>query len=240
MWKRKLRLPFRATDRRASWRCAVLGAAALASLSAAAGCGNSTDRIQTDQGPLTTASGRPKADPAETVPGIAATLPDHIPPNALACVPSPGTGHPTPATVSDQAAPRLTIAVPDGWNSAAGTGETALTTTGPGGMSAKVTIAPTDLQPDGAFLRYTATMGPGMARLKFSVAGAPFCGYSSQQLTMTVQGPSGPISYADRITHIWTNTNKYLVAVHLEAPGSAAGFSAAKSTLMQQFTVVIP
>jgi len=189
---------------------------------------------------LTTASTGPKADPAESVPGIAATLPDRIPPNAAACVPPPGTGHQTPATVSDEAAPRLTIAVPDGWTSAPGSGDTALTITGPDGMSAKVTISSTDLPPESAFLRYTAGMGPGMARLKFSVSGTPFCGYSSQQLTMTVQGPSGPISYADRITHIWTNTKKYLVAVHLEGPGGAVGFNAAKATLMQQFTVVIP
>jgi hypothetical protein len=30
------------------------------------------------------------------------------------------------------------------------------------------------------------------------------------------------------------------VAVHLEGPAGAAGFGTAKSTLMQQFTVVIP
>lgn len=173
------------------------------------------------------------------MPGIATTLPDHIPPDALVCAPST-TGHPTLATVSDPAAPRITIALPDGWSSAAGTGDTALTLTAPEGISATVTIAATDLQPDSAFLRYTATMGGTMARLKFSVTGAPFCGYSSQLLTMTVQTPSGPVNYADRITHIWTNTKKYLVAVHLEGPTSAAGFSAAKSTLMQQFTVVIP
>ncbi|MDT5349304.1 MAG: hypothetical protein QOH91_2591 [Mycobacterium sp.] len=223
----------------------MLGAASLVSLSGLSGvtgCGKNTGGNPTGQTPSATASAAAKGpvDPAEAVPGIVATLPDHIPPNALACVPSPGTGHPTPATVSDPAAPRITIDLPDGWNSVAGTGDTALTMTGPGGMSATVTIASTDLQPDSAFLRYTAAMGGARARLKFSVAGAPFCGYSSQQLTMTVQGPSGRIDYADRITHIWTNTNKYLVAVHLEGPAGAAGFGTAKSTLMQQFTVVIP
>jgi hypothetical protein len=79
-----------------------------------------------------------------------------------------------------------------------------------------------------------------MPRLKFSVAGAQFCGYSSQLLSMTVQGPSGATDFADRITHIWTNTKQYLVAIHLEGPGGAAGFSGAKATLMQDFAVVIP
>jgi hypothetical protein len=107
-------------------------------------------------------------------------------------------------------------------------------------MSATVTITPTDLEPGGSFLRYTANLGGSMHRLKFSVAGAPFCGYSSQLLSMTVQGPSGAIDFADRITHIWTNTKRYLVAIHLEAPAGAAGFSAARSALMQEFAVVIP
>jgi hypothetical protein len=220
----------------------VLGAAVVVGLLGVTGCGKTTGGTPGGQTPSKADSAVAKgpADPAEPVPGIAATLPDHIPPNALVCVPPPGTGHPTPATVSDPAAPRITIAVPDGWNSAAGTGDTALTMTGPSGMSATVTIASTDPQPDSAFRRYTAAMGGAMARLKFSVTGAPFCGYSSQQLTMTVQGPSGRVDYADRITHIWTNTNKYLVAVHLQGPAGAAGFSTAKSTLMQQFTVVIP
>ncbi|WP_204079531.1 hypothetical protein [Mycobacterium riyadhense] len=72
------------------------------------------------------------SDPAEPVPGIAPTLPDHIPPDALSCIASPiGNGLATTATVSDPAAPRITISVPDGWNSAAGTGDTALTLTGP-------------------------------------------------------------------------------------------------------------
>jgi hypothetical protein len=46
--------------------------------------------------------------------------------------------------------------------------------------------------------------------------------------------------FADRITHIWTNTSQYLVAIHLEGPQDAAGFGAAKAALMQDFAVVIP
>jgi len=214
----------------------------LVALSAVTGCGKTDGG--TPAGPPTTttapAASKAPADPAEPVPGIATTLPDHIAPDALVCDPSPGNGRPTPATVADPAAPRITIALPEGWSSVAGTGDTALTMTGPDRMSATATIAPTDLPPDGAFLRYTAAMGGSKARLTFSVAGAAFCGYSSQQLAMTIQGPSGRVDYADRVTHIWTNTKKYLVAIHLEGPAGAAGFSAARSTLMQQFTVVIP
>jgi hypothetical protein len=50
----------------------------------------------------------------------------------------------------------------------------------------------------------------------------------------------GAVDFADRITHIWTNTTAYLVAIHLEGHAGAPGFDAAKATVMQQFAVVIP
>ncbi|OBF62102.1 hypothetical protein A5787_16710 [Mycobacterium sp. 852002-50816_SCH5313054-b] len=52
-------------------------------------------------------------------------------------------------------------------------------------------------------------------------------------------GPGG-VAFADRITHVWTNTRSFLVVIHLEGPVGAPGFDAAKSTTMQQFAVVIP
>ncbi|MGO9156917.1 hypothetical protein [Mycobacterium sp.] len=53
---------------------------------------------------------QPSSDPAEPVPGVVTTLPDHSPPNALACFPSPtGSGRLTVAGVPDRAAPRLTV-----------------------------------------------------------------------------------------------------------------------------------
>lgn len=239
-----MRLPFRAT------KC--LGTAALVCLTGViGGCQKTTGGVATggtasasSSAPTvvsTSPGSKPHPDPAEPVPGVAATLPDHIPPNAVICLPPrTGNGQPTNATVSDPAAPKITISAPDGWSAAAGNGDTALMLTGPDGMSATVTIMPTELEPGGSFLRYTANLGGSMPRLKFSVAGAQFCGYSSQLLSMTVQGPSGTIDFADRITHIWTNTKQYLVAIHLEAPAGAHGFSAAKSALMQNFAVVIP
>jgi hypothetical protein len=226
--KRKLRLPFRATEARATWLCALLGTVGLLCLSAA-GCAKTTGPVGASLSP---------ADPAEPVPGIETTLPEHLPPNAVICAPKQ-SGRLTTAAVSDPAAPRITIGVPEGWSSAAGTGDTALTLAGHG-LSAMVTISPTDLEPAGSFLRYTAKMVGAVERLKFSVTGAQFCGYSSQQLTMTVQGRYGAVDVADRITHVWTNTKSYLVAIHLEGPSGAVGFSAAKSALTQDFAVVIP
>ncbi|MCV7090236.1 hypothetical protein H7H80_10455 [Mycobacterium interjectum] len=129
--------------------------------------------------------------------------------------------------------------MPDGWNSSRGSGDVALTAPGPAGMSVRVTITPTDLEAGEAFLRYLAdlrTRWPGAA---VTVAAAQFCGYSSQLLSGAVAGPGG-VAFADRITHVWTNTRSFLVVIHLEGPVGAPGFDAAKSTAMQQFAVVIP
>jgi hypothetical protein len=71
------------------------------------------------------------------------------------------------------------------------------------------------------------------------VAPAQFYGYSSQLLSGTGGGP-GAVDFADRITHIRTNTQAYLVVIHLKGPAGTPGFSAAKSTVVQEFAVVIP
>jgi hypothetical protein len=86
-------------------------------------------------------------------------------------------------------------------------------------------------------LRYAADLRTAKPGVKVTVAPAQSCGYSSQRLSGA--GP-GAIDFADRITHIWTNTKAYLVAIHLQGPAGAPGFEAAKSTVMQQFAVVIP
>lgn len=226
-WKRNSRWPFRVTEVSVK---RVLSLVCL--LGVLAGCDSHTGG---------SGAPAPHRDPAEPVPGIAPTRPDHIPPNALSCVVAPvGDGDPTPAVVSDPAAPRITITVPQGWTSTPGAGDTALNASGPDTLSATVTIAATDLTPESAFLRHTSAVGGSLPRLKFSVTGSPFCGYSSQQLAGTLQGPSGGIDFADRITHIWTNTKQYLVTIHVQANAGTSGFKEARSQLTQDFSVVIP
>jgi hypothetical protein len=250
-WKKNSRLPFRATEPSARRKPVALGMAGVICLSAgvAAGCGKTTGGTavspsgtasSTTTTPVTTSPAPRKSDPSEPVPGVEATLPDHIPPNAVVCFPPPPTsGSMTRASVPDPVGPAITVPLPDGWNSKPGVGDVALTSTGPGGMSVKVTITPTGLDPGGSFLRYAADLHNWKPGVKFAVAAAQFCGYSSQLLSGTASGPPA-VSFADRITHIWTNTKAYLVVVHLEAPAGAPGFSAAQSTVMQQFAVVIP
>jgi len=203
-----------------------------------AGCETTTGGTATRAGWTATT---PSFDPAEPVPGVETTLPQHIPPAAVTCVPPPtGGGQVSIARVPDTVAPQVTVILPDGWSSVAGTGDRAATLTGPDGMSAAVSIAATALEPGGAFLKYAVDMRDSRPGVKFTVAAAQFCGYSSQRLTGTFQGPSGTFDFADRLTHIWTNTNQYLVAIQLQAPAGAPGFVVAKSTLMGEFAVVIP
>ncbi|WP_231994706.1 hypothetical protein [Mycobacterium sp. ACS4054] len=225
-----MRLPFRATE-----------ALALCVLALpAVGCEKTTAGNAIGGTASSTTSTTRLSDPAEPVPGVETTLPDHIPPNALVCFPPPpASGSMTKASVADPVAPVLTVALPDGWSSAPGSGDVALTSTGPDGMSVRVSIARTDLEPGGAFLRYATDLRTAKPTVKVTVTAAQFCGYSSQLLSGTDGGPPAT-EFADRITHVWTNTQAYLVVVHLEGPGKVPGFDAAKSTVMQQFAVIIP
>lgn len=223
-------MPFRATE--AIALCLLAGVAV--------GCEKTTSGNATSGTASSTTSTTRVPDPAEPVPGVETTLPDHIPPNALVCFPPPpASGSMTKASVADPVAPVLTVPLPDGWPSAPGTGDVALTATGPDGLAVRVSITRTDLEPGGAFLRYATDLRTASPGAKVTVTAAQFCGYSSQLLSGT-GGGAGANDFADRITHVWTNTQKYLVVVHLEGPGKAPGFDAAKSTVMQQFAVIIP
>lgn len=208
------------------------------------GCGKTTGgnavRASTTASSTPTSGTKPrKSDPAEPVPGVEVTPPDHIPPNALACLPAAtGNGRMTAASVSDPVAPKLTVPLPDGWNSAPGTGDVALTATGPDGLSVQVTITPTDLEPGGAFLRYGADLRTARPGVQVSVDAAQFCGYSSQLLSGSVGEPVGSPSPTG--SPISGRTPRLFWWLSIWRPAGAPGFDAAKSTVMQQFAVVIP
>lgn len=188
-------------------------------------------------------SGVTSAVPVDTeVPGVVPTSPDVIPPNALICLPRSGaTGEATRASVADPAAPRLTVTVPAGWTAAPGEGSTALTLKGPDGAEGRVSIAATDLEPAAAFTAYNDEV---FGRSRISVVNtlpAEFCGFSSQRVFgMWGDLPDGAVEFSDRITHIWTNTGKYLVTIHLQGPDDSAAVESAADTLLADFPIVIP
>ena len=218
--------------------------AALATIAVLSGCERTIAGVAAWTGgsaQSATGSQRPTRSSGTPVPGIETTLPEHIPPNAFVCFPGPpGIGIGTVAQVSDPAAPRITLAVPETWASDPGQGDVALSLSGPDGMTGTVTISVTARDPASAFADYVATLARSKVDFQVDTVGVKFCGYSSQKLTGTFLGPQGTCEFADRITHIWTNTSQYLVAIHLEGPPDAAGFGAAKAAVMQDFAVVIP
>jgi hypothetical protein len=205
-----------------------------------AGCARNIDGVAAWTGG-SAESRHPATSHGTPPPGIETTLPDHIPPNAFVCFPGPAEGGVgTVAQVHDSAAPRITITIPDGWTSEPGQRDLALSLSGPDGMSGTVTIAETKLDPARAFSDYAATLAHSKPDFDVATVGATFCGYSSQKLVGTFGGPSGTVEFSDRLTHIWTNTAQYLVAVDMEGPVDTPGFGAAKTALMQDFAVVIP
>lgn len=145
------------------------------------------------------------------------------------------------AEIADPAAPRVVVNVPSDWTSAPGQGAVALALSGPDGMSGSVTIAATTDGPAEAFTQYSDDVTAMFPLSSINVAPAEFCGYSSQKLFGSVSDEAGQsLDFADRITHIWTNTGEYLVVIHAQAPVRTAGFESAKSVLMEDFAVVIP
>ena len=85
-------------------------------------------------------------------------------------------------------------------------------------MSRSVTITATNQDPAPAFADRLTALKRSHPGLTVDVQPAQFCGYSSQRLTGTFPNGTTTDQFTDRITHIWTNTGKYLVAIHVQAP----------------------
>ena len=180
-------------------------------------------------------------DAGPAAPGIATTARTAIPPDTITCAQPVKPAVDAVARVSDPAAPRITVAVPDGWSVEPGSGDVGVRLHGPGGMSATVTIARTPLDPAEAFTEYADKVMAVSAVSSVSVLPAELCGYSGQKLMGAWSDtPQQSTEFLDRIVHIWTNTNDYLVAVHVQAPSGTDGFDAASAVLIEDFAVGIP
>jgi len=192
--------------------------------------------------PATTApSAPPTEDAGPAAPGIVPTTRAPIPPNTVTCSQPVRPAVEAVAQVADPQAPRITVAVPDGWTPTAGSGDVGVRLAGPGGMSATVTIARTQLDPAAAFDEYADKVMAVSPVSSVSVLPAELCGYSGQKLMGAwSNSPQQTVEFLDRIAHIWTDSGDYLVAVHVEAPGGTDGFDAASTVLIEDFAVVIP
>jgi hypothetical protein len=131
--------------------------------------------------------------------------------------------------------------LPSGWGTTRGDGEVGVRLEGPDRITATVTITQTTLDPAEAFKKYADDAMAAASVSSVSVLPGDLCGYSGQKLVGAwSDSPQRAVEFGDRIAHIWTNTNNYLVAVHVQAPADTPGFDPMFSPLMQDFGVVLP
>jgi hypothetical protein len=234
---------------------AVLAAVCLATL-ALSGCGKTSegepvsDKVESvaETTPSTTettaTSSRtiptPEADLTE--PGIVSTTRTAVPAGTVTCALSDPSGDGVAtAAVADPAAPRVMVALPQGWSSTAGDGDVGARLTGPDGVSATVTIVKTPLDPSAAFKKYSDDAMAASPVSSVSVLPADLCGYSGQKLLGSwADTPEQAVEFGDRVAHIWTNNGDYLVAVHVEGPAGSPDFDPFTSPVMNDFGVEIP
>jgi hypothetical protein len=209
--------------------------------------------VRTDQGvairsesAATTSGERPQStqsteDAGPAAPGIVTTSRTPVPADTVSCAQPVKPAVSAVAKVSDPAAPKITVAVPDGWSVQPGSDDVGLRMQGPDGMFATVTIAQTKLEPTEAFTEYADKMMAASAVSSVSVLPAELCGYSGQKLMGAWSDtPQQSVEFLDRITHIWTDSGTYLVAIHVQAPAGTDGFDAASTVLIEDFAVGIP
>ena len=231
--------------KRFEWAAFVLAFLAAAVLS---GCVRSSGGVPVRAGDTlntATATRSPSTHSTESaqsyVPGVSPTTRESIPPNARTCTPADTRGATMTAAVSDPAAPKITVEIPDGWTPSPGSGDVGARLDGPQGAWATVTIAATPLDAATAFTQYADRVMAASQVSSVSVLPAEFCGYSSQKLMGAWSDNSQrSVKFADRIAHIWTDTSNYLVVVHVQAPSGAAGFEPASDELIEDFKVDIP
>src|SRR5881628_2254216 len=112
-----------------------------------------TGPAQSGQAAMTTITTAATSSPSTTeatmpAMGVTTTLRDTVPPNALVCLPTPTAGQPATVQVADPSAPKIVVALPEGWTSAPSPG--GLTLTGPDGMTGTVDVGRTTLDPAAA------------------------------------------------------------------------------------------
>lgn len=173
-------------------------------------------------------------------PGILPTARTPVPANHV-CQPADRPQVGVTASVSDPAAPKITVALPTDWSTMKGTGDVGAELSGPNGVWATVTIAKTQVDAATAFGKYEHDAMAAARVSSMSVLPAQLCGYSGQKLLGSwVDADEEEVAFGDRIAHIWTNTNDYLVVVHVQGPADAPGFDPWNSPLMDDFGVVVP
>ena len=183
----------------------------------------------------------PSAANDQAPPGVVPTIQVPVPVDAVTCAAPGKPGTVITAAVSDPTAPKITVALPPGWNSSPGSGDVGARMDGPDGMSATVTIAPSGLDPAAAFRDYTDRVMSQSPVSSVSILPGELCDYSGQKLMGAWSDtPQNSIQFVDRIVHVWTNTKNFLVSVHVQAPTGVGQLDAAGKLLTEDFEVRLP
>lgn len=223
------------------WHAAT-AAIAVAATVAAAGCvrvSEGTPVAQSSGGPFSVSTSPvPGVQPQ---PGVVTTQQAPVPAGAVTCAPDPKPPVGFVAVSDDASAPQIVVAVPEGWSFTGGADAVAGTLSGPKGMTATITITPTDLEPDAAFRAYADAVMQQSSISSVSVLPGELCEYSGQKLMGAWSNtPQNAVEFYDRVAHVWTNTGDFLVAVHVEAPAGVEELDAASDVLTGDFEVRIP
>jgi hypothetical protein len=221
--------------------------AVVAAASVLAACASTTDGVPVAADAPGSGEARTSTAPTPTTsagagePGVLPTERTPVPPEAVTCPADPPPPVGVMASVPDPAAPKITVALPTGWSTGKGDGDVGAVLTGPGDVTASVTISRTTLDPATAFRGYAdEAMAKSMVS-SISVLPGGLCGYSGQKLLGSwSDAPEQTVEFGDRLAHVWTDDGTYLVAVHVEGPADAADFDPFTSPLMDDFAIVIP
>lgn len=226
------------------WRWTAVGAICVAVTVSA--CSHTTEGVPVGKpSGSATASSKPipTASPANQAPpfGVVPTSRAPVPANAVTCSPPVRPGVLIVAKVPDQQAPHVTVPVPGGWTLARGSGDVATQMNGPGGAMATVTIAATKLDAAQAFRDYADRLTAKYTISAVSILPGEMCDYSGQKLMGTLSNTSGDaVQFNDRLVHVWTNAQDYLVSVHVGAPAGYTDFEEISDVMTGDFEISIP
>jgi hypothetical protein len=233
-------------------RSAALAAVCLATAAVVSACGKTSEGVpfaddleSVAMTPSTTVTSSARAIPTPeadlTEPGVLPTTRASVPAGSVTCEPPEPPQQGVTATVSNPAAPKITVALPPGWTSERGEGDVGAKLIGPEGIWATVTIAKTTLDPAAAFKQYADEAMAASAISSVSVLPAELCGYSGQKLLGSwADTPGQAVEFGDRVAHIWTNSGDYLIVVHVQGPADSADFDPFTSPMMNDFTIEVP
>jgi hypothetical protein len=145
------------------------------------------------------------------------------------------------AKVSDPAAPTATIGVPEGWSMSSGDGDTeGARLEGPDGMEAVVVIQQAAQDPEVAFREWVDFLTEGATVSTVSTLPGELCGYSGQKLLGNLADDTQSVEYRDRVVHVGTAGQAYLIVVHVEAPAATPGFDEAARLVTGDFEIGLP